>query len=76
MSHPRWGCRVSAPPIHAIFKKNRFYIHDFIKVLHDLQDSLNQTLALADGWYIGILKNIVKLRIYGCFHIVPIFPEK
>ena len=39
-------------------------MQDYIKVLHDLRDSVSQTLALADGWCIGILKNIV--RAYEC----------
>ena len=61
------GLTTPTPPLMRYLKNTDFSIQDYIKILHDLRDSLLQTLTLAAGWYIGILKNVVKTYEYIYF---------
>jgi hypothetical protein len=65
LAHPNWGggCRTAAVPQRNL--QNAGFVDTMIsKVVRDLRFSLNQPWKSADDWYIGLLKNTIKIYEY------------
>jgi len=77
--HKTGAAALTPPPKKAKFKICKFCTHDDITDSVWFTLNLNQPPKFADGWYIGILKNIIKtykyvlIAIYIFFHLFLIF---